>query len=118
MYDDLDEAFRENPNNFITRLHGFDDSNAYAFVIRTDQLQPFIKPETVLVASPAAECQSGDLVIAFYNDGQYTIRVVTYHEGYVQLSAYNQTYKDIVIPDERLQWCHKIAIIPMPYSFC
>lgn len=114
IFDKLDKAFRDKPENFVPRLHGFDDPTAYALIVQSDHLQPFINPETVLVASPQAECQSGDLVHAMYGEGQHALRIVTYYEEYVQLRAYNQAYKDIIISNDQLHWCHKIAMILMP----
>lgn len=86
------------------------DESAYAVRVRGDSMSPRYRPGEFVILAPSISAQSGDDVVAIFEDGRKMLKVFGWQrDGEIQLLSINNGFEPITVPSECIRSMHVVA---------
>ncbi len=100
-------------DDYLDRPDDLRDEQVYGVRVFGDSMTPVVKPGAIVIASPEASCQNGDLAVVVTQDGEAMIKLVYYKGEELLLRSTNPAFPERRIARSDILHLHPVVHIRM-----
>ncbi|MEE9166993.1 MAG: XRE family transcriptional regulator [Candidatus Neomarinimicrobiota bacterium] len=98
----------------MNRPYDLKDITAYGLkvtAIQGDSMEPLLRPDDIVICSPAATVRNRDMVVVRFKDEAIMLKEIHFKGDKIRLVSYNPEYEDMEFDKDDLKWYHKVVHI-------